>query len=84
MFSHPCVEEYSTAVDEGKRPTIKGWQRVVLDLVPLEYLTCVLNSKTDQFFNKWNYVEPDVCNIMQQGFKLHITTGTTGIVVRVG
>ena len=53
-------------------PTVESWQRVVFALVPLEYLTCILHSKTDQFCKVWepylNYVEPDVSNIMLQGF----------------
>lgn len=55
-----------------KVPTVKGWQGVVFDLVPLEYLTCILHLKTDQFYKVWepylNYVEPGVSNIMLQGF----------------
>lgn len=55
-----------------KVPTVKGWQRLVLDMVPLEYLTCIVHSKTDQFHKTWklylNYLEPDVSNIMMQGF----------------
>jgi len=53
-------------------PTVKGWQGVVFDLVPLEYLTCILHLKTDQFYKVWepylNYVKPGVSYIMLQGF----------------
>ena len=55
-----------------KVPTVKGWQKVVFDMVPLEYLTCILHSKTDQFYKIWkpflNYIEPGVSNIMLHGF----------------
>ena len=34
-------------------PTVKGWQGVVFDLVPLKYLTCILHLKTDQFYKVW-------------------------------
>ena len=27
-----------------KVPTVKGWQSLVFDLEPLEYLTCILNT----------------------------------------
>ena len=52
--------------------TVKGWQGIVFDLVPLEYLTCILHLKTDQFYKVWepylNYVKPGVSYIMLQGF----------------
>lgn len=55
-----------------KTPTVKGWQRVLFDLVPLEYLTCILNLKTAQFCKIWkpyvSYGEPGVSAIMLQGF----------------
>lgn len=53
-------------------PTVQGRQGVVFDLVSLEYLTCILHLKTDQFYKVWepylNHVEPGVSNIMLQGF----------------
>ena len=55
-----------------KVPSIKDWHKILFEWVPLEYLTCTLHSKTDQFYKVWepylNYLEPEVSAIMLQGF----------------
>ena len=55
-----------------KVPSIKGWHKVLSDMVPLEYLTCVIHSKSNQFFKIWepylNFLDPSVSDIMLQGF----------------
>lgn len=47
----------------ARGPTVKGWQRILQDLVPLEYLTCALHYKTDFSLEVWepylDYVEPE-------------------------
>lgn len=41
----PCW--LTTTVDQWKGLTVKGWQRLLLDLVPLEYQTGIIHEKTD-------------------------------------
>lgn len=55
-----------------KEPTVTGWHKVLFDLVPLEYLTYILHSRSNQFSKVWepylNYLDPDISAIMLQGF----------------
>lgn len=32
-----------------KTPTISGWHKILMELIPLEYLTCIVNDQLDQF-----------------------------------
>lgn len=51
-----------------KESTVKGWHKVLFDLVPLEYLTCMVHSKSKQFYKVGepylNYLDPNVSAIM--------------------
>ena len=31
-------------------PTVKGWHKVLFDMVPLEYVTCMVHSKSKQLY----------------------------------
>ncbi len=54
-----------------KSPSIKGWFKVLFDLVHLEYLTNILYAKKDQFYKVWqpylNYLDPELSIIILQG-----------------
>ena len=54
-----------------KSPSVKGWAKIIFELIPLEYLTCILHTKTDKFFKTWqpylNYRGPDVASTVFQG-----------------
>ena len=45
-----------------KRPSVNGWWKVLLELIPLEYLTNIIHHKVDQFYKIWqpymNYLGP--------------------------
>lgn len=43
-----------------KEPTVTGWHKVLFDLVPLEYLTCMVPCL--------NYLDPNVSAMMLKGF----------------
>lgn len=34
-----------------KTQTISGWHKILMELIPLEYLTCLVNGRPDQFYN---------------------------------
>lgn len=56
----------------AKEPTVKGWHKVLFDLIPFEYLTCIVHYKSKQFYEilepYLNYLDPNVSTIMFQGF----------------
>jgi len=43
-----------------------------MELIPLEYLTCVVNGQPDQFYNIWkpyiNNLGVELSTILQKGF----------------
>ena len=54
-----------------KSLSVKGWGKLVFELVPLEYLTSILHAKKDQFYKVWqpylDYVGPDLSAIIVKG-----------------
>ncbi len=55
-----------------KAPSVQGWQKVLMELLPLQYLTCIIHSKTDLFYKVRepfvNYLDSGIANIMSFGF----------------
>ena len=54
-----------------KGPSVSGWRKVIFELFPLEYLTCILHDKVNQFYKIWqpylNYIGPDLSSLIFQG-----------------
>lgn len=36
-----------------KAPLVRGWHRTIMEYIPLDFLTCLLHSKTDTFVRIW-------------------------------
>lgn len=53
-------------IDE-KPPSKKGWHKIIMQCMPMEYLTCVLHSTTDAFHKIWDpylkYIGPNLARI---------------------
>uniref|UniRef100_A0A3Q3G8L9 Reverse transcriptase domain-containing protein n=1 Tax=Kryptolebias marmoratus TaxID=37003 RepID=A0A3Q3G8L9_KRYMA len=56
----------------NKSPTIFGWKKHVLEYIPLDFLTCLIHSKTDTFVRIWkpflDYAEGHVSTILSRAF----------------
>ncbi len=39
-----------------KSPSLKGWHKIIFELIPLEHLTHVLHQKTVHIWTKWNLI----------------------------
>ncbi len=54
-----------------KAPSVSGWQKIISELIPLEYLTGIMHSSVDQFFRVWqpylNYIGHDLSSTLLKG-----------------
>lgn len=59
-----------------KTPTISGWHKILMELIPLEYLTCLVNGQPGQFYNVWKpYISNlgiDLSTILWKSFPIHV------------
>ena len=35
-------------------PSKKSWHNIIMDCIPCEYITCMLHSRLDTFYEVWN------------------------------
>lgn len=55
-----------------KAPTVSGWHRTIMEYIPLDFLTCLLHSKTNVFERTWrpflDYINVNVSAILTRAF----------------
>ena len=55
-----------------KPPSIGGWHKTIMEYIPLDFLTCLLNYKTDVFEGTWkpflDYINVNISAIMTRAF----------------
>ena len=55
-----------------KPPTKKEWHKIIMQCMPLEFLTCLLRSTTDAFYKTWDpylrYIGPQLADTLTIGF----------------
>ena len=53
-------------------PTKKSWHNIVMDCIPSEYITCMLQSKIDAFYKVWDpylqHIGPTLSSSLLRGF----------------
>ena len=55
-----------------KPPTKKEWHKIIMQCMPLEFLTCLLRSTTDTFYKIWDpylrFIGPQLAHTLTLGF----------------
>lgn len=55
-----------------KAPSLSEWHRTIMEYIPLDFLTCLLHSKTNAFERTWkpflDYVNVNVSAILTRAF----------------
>ena len=55
-----------------KPPKKRGWDKIIMQCMPLEYLTCLLRSTTDTFYKIWDpylrFIGPQLAETLTIGF----------------
>ena len=55
-------------------PSKKSWHNIIMDCIPCEYITRMLHSKLDAFYDTWNpylaYIGPTLSATVLKGFPL--------------
>lgn len=55
-----------------KAPSVMGWHRTIMEYIPLDFLTCLLHSKTSDFERIWNpfldYINVNISAILARAF----------------
>ena len=55
-----------------KAPSVVGWHRTIMEYIPLDFLTCLLHSKTNAFERTWkpflDYIGVNISAILMRAF----------------
>ena len=55
-----------------KPPTKKDWHKMIMQCMPLEFLTCLLRSTTDKFYKIWDpylrFIGPQLATTLTIGY----------------
>ena len=55
-----------------KPPTKKEWHKIIMQCMPMEFLTCLLRSTTDTFYKIWDpylrFIGPELALTLTLGF----------------